>query len=157
MTIVASPVNDLLRIMGRAAEITGSYGRTRTKPERIDGMTRAMLIVQHIDQELTAFVNFVYRRAPNGKLLHILPDGSFAPGVWTPWGSSGKSTLTRPQRNQLRRWLWLKADNRLRPPFLYNPQTRRWHLDLRHYPTVETAQQWLERHKLTAGEWLNLA
>ena len=156
MTIVTTPTNDLLRIVARAGELTGSYGRTRHKPERIDAATRAMLTVEHVHQELETFTKFVYRRSGKGRLLHVLPDGQLAPGVWAPWGSSGKSTLTRPQRNLLRRWLWLKADSRLRPPFLYSSDTRRWYVDLRRYPSADAALQWLQNHRLTAGEWLNL-
>jgi hypothetical protein len=156
MTTVITPVNDLLRIVDRAAEITGSYGRTRTRPERIDAMTRAMLIVEHIHQELTTFTKFVYRRSGNGRLLHVLPDGQLGRGVWAPWGASGKSTLTRTQRDILRQWLLLKADSRLRPPYLYSPDTRRWYMDLRRYPDVGPALLWLQNHQLTASEWLNL-
>jgi hypothetical protein len=156
MTTAITPVNDLLRIVGRAAEITGSYGRTRTKPERVDAMTRAMLIVEHTHQELSTFARFIYRQNDHGQNLHILPDGQLAPGVWAPWTVHAPSTLTRTQRDLLRRWLLLKADNRLRPPFVYGDDTRRWYVDLRRYPTVEAALDWLEKHKLTAGEWLNL-
>lgn len=156
MTTVIAPVNDLMKIVARAGEIAGSYGRTRQKPERIDAATRALLIVEHVHQELETFTRFVYQRSGNGRLLHVLPDGQLAPGVWAPWGSSGKSTLTRSQRDMLRHWLLLKADSRLRPPFLYNPHARRWHLDIGRYPTVDHALQWLDNHRLTAGEWLNL-
>jgi hypothetical protein len=148
-------MKDLMRIVGRAAEITGSYGRTRTRPERIDGMTRAMLIVEHVNQELTTFIRFIYRAAPNGRLLHVQPDGKLAYGICTPW--RGASTLTRKQRDMIRRWLLLKAESRLRPPFVYDPESRRWHLDVQRYPTLEPALVWLERHRMTAGEWLNLA
>ncbi len=154
MTVTVSPVNDLLKIVARAGEIVGSYGHARTKPERIDAMTRAMLTVEHVHEELISFTNFVYRRNGRGRLLHVQPNGQFAYGVATPW--RGTSTLTRTESHMLRRWLLLKADSRLRPPFLYAPDTRRWHLDVGRYPTVDRALQWLENHRLTAGEWLNL-
>lgn len=154
MTIVTTPVGDLMRIVARAAEVTGSYGRTRTRPERVNAMTRASLIVEHVHQELEAFTRFVYERDPAGRLYHVLPDGQIAPGSHTPW--RGASTLTRPQRDRVRKWLLLKADSRLRPPFLYADDTRRWYLDFKRYPTVESALLWLDRHRLTGGEWLNL-
>ena len=154
MTLVVTPINDLMRIVDRAAAITGSYGRTRTRPERIDAMTRAMLAVENVHQELVAFVRFVYRRDGRGRLLHVLPDGQLAPGVWVPW--RGGSTLTRTQKDILRRWLHLKAQNRLKPIFVYGLDTRRWYVDLRNYPTAEVALGWLERHRISAGEWLNL-
>ena len=156
MTVVTTPVNDLMRIVARAGEIAGSYGRTRTKPERIDAATRAMVTVEHIHQELETFTKFVYRRSSKGRLLHVLPDGQLGRGVWAPWGASGKATLTRTQRDILRRWLLTKAETRLRPPFLYNRTTRRWYVDLQRYPDKDSALQWLSNHQLTAGEWLNL-
>lgn len=154
MSIQTFGINDLVKIVDRAAAIVGTYGHSRTTPERVDAMTRAGLTVEHVYQELEAFTRFVYMQAPNGRLLHVQPNGQFAYGICTPW--RGVSTLTSTERSILRKWLLLKADHRLRPPFLYSPDTRRWHLDLKRYPTVDSALEWLDRHKLTAGEWLNL-
>jgi hypothetical protein len=42
MTVVSTPINDLIKIVVRAGEITGSYGRTRGHPERVDAATRAI-------------------------------------------------------------------------------------------------------------------
>jgi hypothetical protein len=154
MTIVSVPTNDLLKIVARAGEIVGSYGHTRTTPERVSAMTRAALTVEHVHQELESFTRFVYEAAPNGRLLHVLPDGQLAPGVWTPW--RGKSSLPRPAKDRLRKWLLLKAANRLRPLYLYRSETKRWYLDLRRYSTLDEALVWLDRHRLTAGEWLSI-
>jgi hypothetical protein len=154
MQMVATPVNDLMRIVGRAAEITGSYGHMRVKPERVDAMTRATLAVEQVHQEMVNFLRFLYLAAPSGRLLHVLPDGQLARRVYTPW--RGPSTLTRTQQDTLRKWLQLKADNRLRPPLTWGSDTRRWYVDMVRYADVESALQWLERHRLTAGEWLNL-
>lgn len=155
MTTVITPVNDLLRIVARAGEITGSYGRTRTKPERVDAMTRAMLSAEAVRQELEEFTRFVYRRSEGGRLLHVLPDGQLARGVHTPWRGVS-STLTRTQQDGLRKWLAIKAQNRLKPPFVWGGDTYRWYVDLVRYPTVEAALEWMERHRISAGEWLNL-
>jgi hypothetical protein len=76
---------------------------------------------------------------------------------WCPWGSSAKSRLTRTQRDTVRRWLFLMERNHLRPPWLYYPKTRRWYVDVRRYPTLEHALDWLSRHRLTANEWLQLS
>lgn len=156
MTAIITPIGDLMRIVDRAAEIAGSYGRTRTRPERVDAVTRAMLIVEHAHQELETFARFIYRQSDGGQWLHVLPDGQLTPGVWAPWAVHAPSTLTRNQRDILRRWLLLKADSRLRPPFVYGDDTRRWYVDLRRYPTTDSTLQWLQNHRLTAGEWLNI-
>lgn len=143
-------------IVDRAASITGTYGRARVMPERFDAAARALLIVQHVHNELVTFAAFVYQKDGRGRWLHILSDGQMARGVWTPWGSSGKATLTRPVRDTVRRWLHIKAKSRLRPPFRYDAQTNRWYVDLQRYPTLEAAMDWIERHRITHTEWLNL-
>ena len=145
-----------LKIVDRAAEITGTYGHTRVMPEQFDAATRAILIVEHVHNELITFIVFVYQKDVLGRWLHILSDGQMARGVWTPWGSSGKATLTRRVRDTVRKWLRIKAVNRLRPPFLYDSATNRWYIDLRRYPTVDGALDWAERHRMTANEWLSL-
>lgn len=156
MTMITTPVNDLMRIAGRAAEITGSYGHTRTRPERIDGMARATLAVEHVHQELVSFVRFVYMKDPSGRRwLHLLPDGTLAPKVHTPWRGVS-STLTRSQQDRVRAWLALKCKARLRPPLLFDYGIRRWLVDLTRYPTADNALDWFDKHKLTPGEWLNL-
>lgn len=143
-------------IVDRAANITGSYGRARVMPEQFDAATRAALVVQHVHSELATFAAFVYQKDGRGRWLHILADGQMARGVWVPWGSSGKATLTRQERDTVRKWLHLKAQSRLRPPFRYDAKTNRWYVDLRRYPTLEAALDWIERHKMTPGEWLSL-
>lgn len=156
MTIIAQPVGDLLRTVARAADITASYGHARTKPEQIDGLTRAMLSVEQVQYELVTFTRFVYMRDPSGRRwLHLLPDGTLAQRVHTPWRGSS-STLTRSQQDRLRLWWRLKLDSRLRPPFLFDHAIRRWCVDLHRYPTVDGALDWLDKHKITATEWLNL-
>jgi hypothetical protein len=154
MTIVNVATKDLLRIVARAGDIVGSYGHARTTPERVNAVTRAALTVEHVHQELEEFIKFIYQRASNGKLLHVLPSGQLAAKVHTPW--RGTSTLTRTERDMVRKWLLLKADNRLRPPFLYSPETRRWFLDIKRYPDVDSALSWLDNHHLTPGEWIIL-
>jgi hypothetical protein len=154
MNVVTVATGDLLKIAARAGEIVGSYGHARTMPERVSAMTRAELVAAHVMQELESFTRFVYLRDPQGRLLHVLPDGQFAPRVHTPW--RGTSTLTRAQRDRVRAWLLRQADNRLKPPFLYGEDTRRWYLDVKRYPELGEALVWLDRHRLTAGEWLSL-
>lgn len=156
MTIIAQPVNDLLRTVARAADITASYGHARTKPEQIDGLTRAMLSVAHVQQELESFARFVYMRDPsNRRWLHLLPDGTLAPGVHTPWRGPS-STLTRNQQDKMRAWWRLKLESRLRPPLRWDHGIKRWSVDLVRYPTLDGALAWLDAHRITATEWINL-
>lgn len=156
MTIVAQPVNDLMRVVARAADITASYGHARTKPEQVDGLTRATLAAAHAQQELEMFVRFVYMRDPSGRRwLHLLNDGTLAPRVHTPWRGAS-STLTRKEQDRVRAWWKVKLDNRLRPPLRWDHGIKRWHVDLLRYPTVDEALDWLSKHKITPTEWLNL-
>src|SRR5690348_9619192 len=93
------------KLVVRAAEMIGAYGVARTTPELIDKVTQAQGHCELINQQLDLFTRFVYRETDNGLPLHILADGQIVGGVWTPWGSSGKSGLTRLERDVLRRHL----------------------------------------------------
>lgn len=154
MSIQTFGINDLLKVVDRASTIVGSYGHARTTPERVSAMTRAALQAEHIMQELIGFTKFLYQTAPNGKLLHVYPTGQIAPKVYTPW--RGTTSLTRKQKDIVRAWLWLKADAHLKPPYIYSPDTKKWYVDLKLYADEAAALQWLERHRISAGELLNL-
>lgn len=147
---------DLAQFVDRAAAITGSYGRTRNKPERIDAASYALLAVEVCRQELDAFIRFVYVRNGKGRLLHIMPDGQIPAGVWAPWGGSGKSVLSRSQRDTLRNWLLGQAKRLPRPPFHYRPSFRRWYVDLKRYQDEADALRWLADYQMTVQDWLNM-
>jgi hypothetical protein len=146
-----------VQLVNRAADLAGAYGTARVLPERIDAYSLATLVVELVNQQLDLFARHCYKTTEQGELLHILPDGQLSPRNWCPWGSSAKSKLTRTQRDMLRHWLFLMEQNRLRPPWLYYPKTRRWYVDLHRYPTLDQVLVWLSRHHLTANEWLQLS
>ncbi len=58
-----------------------------------------------VNQELEMFIHFCYRTTAHGRFLHLQADGQIRNGVWAPWGGSGKSALTRRERDTLRDWL----------------------------------------------------
>ena len=92
-------------IVNRAATFAGAYGNTRTTPERVDALAIAQLSAAAAMQQLELFANCCYARADNGYLKHILPTGQIPSGAYTPWGASGKSGMTRTDRDILRVWL----------------------------------------------------
>jgi hypothetical protein len=145
------------QLVNRAAALSGAYGTARTTPERIDAQALAQLVVELVNQELELFAHHCYKTNAQGRFLHILADGQLCSGNWCPWGSSGKSQLTRTQRDTVRRWLLLLEQNHLRPVWQYYPKTRRWYVNLHRYPTLDQALVWLSNHQLTAEEWLNLS
>lgn len=147
---------DLAEFVDRAAAITGSYGRTRNKPERVDAASNALLAAELVNQELDAFIRFVYRRNDKGRLLHIMPDGQIPSGVWAPWGGSGKSQLTRSQRDTLRTWMLDQGRKLPKPPFYYIRKSYRWFVDLRRYEDEADALRWLANHQITVQDWLNM-
>jgi hypothetical protein len=144
------------KLINRAADLTGSYGHARRSPEQMDAEALAKLTVELINQELDLFARFCYRANDHGRFVHLLATGQLKNGIWTPWGSSGKSALTRSERDSLRAWLSQMEQFRQRPVWLYNPQNRRWYVDVRRYPTLNDALSWLSQHPLTARDWLNL-
>ena len=146
-----------VRIVNRAANVAGSYGTARVAPDRVDSLALAKLVVEHARQEITLFIHFVYERDARGRLTHVLPDGQIAPKHWTPWGASGKASLPRTQRDTLRAWLVMQAQQRRYAPFFYRSATRRWYLDLLRFDEKADALQWLERCGLDAKTWVGVA
>jgi hypothetical protein len=146
-----------INLVNRAATLTGAYGTTRTRPERVDALALASLTVELINQELELFLYHCYQTNEQGRFVHILADGQLCRGNWCPWGSSGKSQLTRRQRDTVRSWLFLLAEQRLNPLWRYYPHTRRWHVNLVRYPTQAQAMTWFTVHQLNPTTWLNLS
>ena len=145
------------KVVNRAADFAGSYGHTRTAPERSDGLALAALAAKAADQQLELFARWCYEQAtPGGSFTHILPDGQIPTGVWTPWGASGKSRMTRTDRDILRRWLLALQQGRAFPLWFYRKDARRWYVDLTRYGDLTEALDWLKRHPIHSQDWLNL-
>jgi len=149
--------SNAVRIVNRAADIVGSYGATRTAPEQVEALALANLVATHARQELELFIRYCYQQDTRGRWIHILADGQIPSGVFTPWGSSGKSSLTRTQRDTLRSWLVSQAKERKFPAFVYRPSFRRWYVDVVRKETEATALSWLTHSGLDGQTWLNLS
>jgi hypothetical protein len=147
----------LEKFVTRAAELSGAYGNFRATPERVDAETIAAARCQLANQDIELFVHFCYRQSDNGYFINLAGSSQIPTGVWTPWGSSGKSKLTRSERDIVRAWLLsLKRQHGPRPLFYYVVDERRWHVDTFRYPTLEEALQWLKEYKITPKVWLQL-
>lgn len=145
------------KVVNRAADFTGSYGHTRTAPERSDALALAALSAKAADQQLELFARWCYEQAtPGGIYVNVLADGQIPTGAWTPWGASGKSKMTRTDRDILRRWLLTMQQGRHFPLWFYRPENRRWHVDLFRYADLTEALNWLSRHPIHPQDWLNL-
>lgn len=142
---------DLIKMVDRAAAITGSYGRTQQHVDRIDAAAYAITAIKLAHQEMDGFIRFVYKRSDNGYFVHIKQDGLIH-HVWTPWGC--KSVLARSQRNTLRTWILSKK--RPPPPFYYVSSRLRWYVDLERYETEESVLNWLKNNQITINEWLSM-
>jgi hypothetical protein len=146
----------LEQFVTRAAELTGAYGNFRTVPERVDAETIAAARCQLANQDIELFIHFCYRQSDSGYFINLAGNSQIPTGVWTPWGSSGKSKLTRGERDILRAWLLtLKRNHGARPLFYYVSGERRWHVDTFRYPTLEEAVRWLADYKITPKTWLH--
>lgn len=147
---------NLEKIVARTAEAVGVYGHLRTSPQRVEPMAAATLLAQAAGQELELFTRWCYVKHER-HWLHILPSGQIPSGVFTPWGSSGKSNLTRSSRDTLRKWLLGLADHRYFPPFIYAAGQRRWYVDLMRYPELDDALAWLAKYPINPSDWLTLS
>jgi hypothetical protein len=144
-------------LVERAAALSGAYGNFRTAPELVDAETIATARCQLAYQAIELFIHFCYHQSDNGYFINLAGNSQIPTGVWTPWGSSGKSQLTHSERRIVRAWLlMLKRQHGARPLFFYVPEERRWHIDTFRYPTLEEALTWLGEYKLTPKTWLNL-
>lgn len=141
--------------VSRAAEATGVYGHLRTTPARVDALALATLSAHAADQQLELFARWCYRWH-EGQLCHILPNGQIPRGAWTPWGSSGKSGMTQPDRHVLRRWIVGLAERRHFPPWRWYQEERRWYVDLMRYPSEGDALAWLAKYHINPHDWLNM-
>jgi hypothetical protein len=145
------------KFLSRAAELTGAYGNYRTAPDLVYAETIAAARCKLVYSEMELFTNFCYQMDSKGRYLHLAGGSQISPGVWTPWGGSGKSALTRLERDVVR--CWLLSLNNGRPPlpvFFYIAQSRRWYVDTMRYESVQDALAWLNRHQLTPKTWLNV-
>jgi hypothetical protein len=144
-------------IVNRAAVFTGAYGNTRTTPERVDALAIARLSAAAAMQQLELFARWCYERADNGYLKHILPTGQIPSGAFTPWGASGKSGMTRTDRDILRVWLYLADEKGFEPVWVYVAEQRRWYVDLMNYPSLAVALDWLQQTQIQPTDWLNIS
>jgi hypothetical protein len=154
-----TPVKDLLRVVDHAANIVGTYGRTRQMPQRVDRMALASLVAEHANQEMEHFIRFLYTPSPAvGRFLNLYADGSLRQGVWTPWSTNiaQASQLSRPQRRVLCKWAILKSEDRAPSVLIYEAECRRWRVNLPRFSTLDVALGWLGRHQITGNEWLVL-
>lgn len=141
----------------RAAELTGAYGNFRTAPELIHAETIAAARCKLVNSEMELFIHFCYQLDSKGRHLHLAGGSQLAPGIWTPWGGSGKSALTRLERDVVRCWLLsLGSGKPPMPVFFYIARTRRWHVDTMRYESADEALSWLNQHQLTPKIWLGV-
>jgi hypothetical protein len=144
-------------IVNKAASFAGSYGNTRTRPERVDALAIAQLSATAAMQQLELFSRWCYQRADNGHLMHILPSGQLPSGAYTPWGASGRSGMSRGDRDVVRVWLYLVDEQGYDPVWVYVEEQRRWYVDLMNYPTLAAALDWLQQTPINPTDWLNIS
>lgn len=142
-------------VVNRAADFLGTYGNVRVKPGEVDHLAIAKLSAHAAGQQLELFAHWCYQR-DDGRLIHVLPSGQIPSGAWCPWGASGKSKMTRRDRDTLRRWLWAMRDHRQFPPWFYHMAERRWYVDFMRYDSLPDALDWLRKHPIKPMDWLNL-
>lgn len=142
----------IVNAVNRAANLTGSYGTTGIYPELVDATIIASARCELVNQELNLFTRFCYQKQ-DVRFINLRSNCQIPKGVWTPWGSSGKSLLTRTERDTTRRYLLSLARQRPKPLFFYH--ARHWHVDTIKYTTLELALEWVHLFRLTPTIWLD--
>lgn len=155
-------MNGMEKIVNRSADFVGSYGYTRMHPDRVDVFAKAKVEIAVAKQQMELFAYWCYQQH-NNHWLHITASGQIPTGTWVPWGSSGKSRttegvpeLTKPIRAVLRSWLIQQSRNRRFPPWFYDPDERRWYVDLRRYDSLEEALIWLKNNPVLPDGWIEM-
>lgn len=143
------------RITERAIEAIGTYGHLRTPPAQVHPMLAAKLSAAAADHQLELFAHWCYQQH-DGIWLALYPSGMIRPKVFTPWGSSGKSKMSRTDRDVLAMWLREKRNRPYFAPWYYLSERNRWYVDLMRYPTEGAALGWLKSNKIEPGDWLRL-
>lgn len=143
-------------VVNRAAYFLGTYGNVRVKPSEVDQLALARLSAVAAEHQLDLFARWCYQR-DDGRLIHVLANGQIPSGAWSPWGASGKSKMTRRDRDTLRRWLWAKREARHFPPWFYHMAERRWYVDFMRYDNLSDALEWIRRHPIDPRDWLHLS
>lgn len=144
-------------VFNRAVEFTGAYANVRAAPAQVEHLSIAALSATDATHRMEAFALWCYERDERGRLVHILPNGQIPSGRYTPWGASGKSRMTRTDRDVLRRWLCIERNARRFPPWFYHADQRRWYVDLMRYDELSEALTWLAKHPIQPRDWLNLS
>ena len=141
------------RIANQAIETIGTYGHLRTTPTQAHPLMAAQLSACAADHQLETFALWCYAQDDNGLWLAIFPNGMIRPKVFTPWGSSGQSGMSRTHRDVLALWL---REKRARPyfaPWHYHAEENRWYVDLMRYPNQSAALGWLKNNKINPQDW----
>lgn len=142
------------KFIDRAATIVGAYGHYRTAPDLVDAETIAAGRCTLANQELELFTHFCYQQNEHGRFINLAGNTQIPSGVWAPWGSSGKGSLTRTERDVMRRWLLSFANERPKPLFFYVATMRRWHVNTPSWDTLTLALAWVNRHEMTSKDYL---
>lgn len=153
----------LNQFVERASEVVGAYGNFQTAPENVNAETIAAGRCELIRQVMENFIRWCYHRNEAGLLVNLQGNSVIPSGAYVPWGAggkqrgtTGKTQLTRGEREVTRQWLAIlrKDRNGRKSPFFYDASTRRWCLDIVRYPTEQSALQWLAANLVTPADYV---
>ena len=142
--IAASPTPYIPQrtVLGAVAE---SLSRRRIAAERAEVLNEA----------LDKATVLLYETGYDGKYCNMHPDHGqvFIP---LPWGSSARRhwNLMRSDSDTLRHILFEWQASQNRPPlYTYDPEMRRWFVNIFDYPNLQSAQFFLGRQAITGRTW----
>jgi hypothetical protein len=152
---------ELTELIDRVQELRAKgparFGRERIA-EAADAINRAgdmQLRVELANEALAALCVVLYQadadgRTPNLDRLtwRLLVPAPWGRGGWKRWG------LRAWEADCLRGILMIRCEMiRHQNLFDYNAAGQTWHIDLKTFPTLETAMQYLKRYPITLDEW----
>lgn len=155
---LAAAQETLARLPDVATTAPGA-GRVRQWSEDLSRKVRMQARAVVIMEALQRLTVLVYETDPHGHRYNVDVDGRITCAY--PMGRQGHTQfgLVRSEWAILRHWLTVCARRAARgadapPLYHYDGDARTWFANIFDYPTPAAAWGWLERHQLTADEYM---
>lgn len=133
--------------------------RTVAYADQLGRQGLAAAEAEALNEVLMKLIRLCYQ-TERGRFINIDPHiGRLVKELPVPWSSKNfkRYGLMRREQADVLRWVMNYYDRNQEQEalFRYSQSSRRWHVNLAHYPTQEDALQWMKANEMNAGRWLS--
>ena len=155
---------ELMQVVDRKNEIRAAALPASVIKQRIaqaaDELSKAGDVAARVEvanEAISKLTSILYQRDIDG-IYPNLDNVTKRIIIAAPWGSVGwkRWGMRHWEAGIVRKILMPRQANytqKQRPPLFVYSESRYWYLNLFDYPTLETAQHWLQRSAITVQEW----